>query len=82
MMHGTIMLLLFGPLFAGFANAPDAAADRRARRRLPAAEHVRVLAYLFGGLIAGAAGFLTPGGAACRLVRLRCPAALQPRPGR
>ncbi len=44
-MHGTIMLLLFAtPLFAGFANALDAAADRLAGRRLPAAEHVRVLA--------------------------------------
>ena len=44
-MHGTIMLLLFAtPLFAGFANAMHAAADRRPRRRLPAPEHVRLLA--------------------------------------
>ena len=46
-MHGTIMLLLFAtPLFAGFANVHHAAADRRARRRVPAAQHARVLVVL------------------------------------
>ena len=41
-MHGTIMLLLFAtPLFAGFANVDHAAADRRAGRGVPAAEHVQ-----------------------------------------
>ena len=40
-MHGTIMLLMFAtPLFIGFANVDHAAADRRAGRGLPAAEHV------------------------------------------
>ena len=44
-MHGTIMLLLFAtPLFFGFGNVADAAADRLARRRVPAAEHVQLLA--------------------------------------
>ncbi len=44
-MHGTIMLLMFAtPLFAGFANAHHAPADRRTRRRVPATERLRVLA--------------------------------------
>ena len=44
-MHGSIMLLLFAtPLFVGFANVHHAAADRLARRRVPAAEHVQLLA--------------------------------------
>ena len=44
-MHGTIMLLLFAtPLFFGFGNVAHAAADRLARRRVPAAEHVQLLA--------------------------------------
>ena len=39
-MHGTIMLLLFAtPLFFGFGNVDHAAADRRAGRGVPAAEH-------------------------------------------
>ena len=46
-MHGTIMLLMFAtPLFAGFANVRDAAADRRARRRIPAVERPGLLAVL------------------------------------
>ena len=44
-MHGTIMLLLFAtPLFFGFGNVDHAAADRLARRRVPAAQHVQLLA--------------------------------------
>ncbi len=44
-MHGTIMLLLFAtPLFFGFGNVDHAAADRVAGRRVPAAEHVQLLA--------------------------------------
>ena len=43
-MHGTIMLLLFAtPAVRGLRQRDHAAADRRARRRVPAAEHARVL---------------------------------------
>ena len=43
-MHGTIMLLLFAtPLFFGFAQRDHAAADRLARRGVPAAQHVQLL---------------------------------------
>ena len=44
-MHGTIMLLLFAtPLFVGFANAIMPLQIGVARRRVPAAEHVQLLA--------------------------------------
>ena len=44
-MHGTLMLLMFAtPLFFAFGEPDHAAADRRARRRLPAAERLLVLA--------------------------------------
>ena len=44
-MHGTIMLLIFAtPLFFAFAQPDHAAADRRARRRVPAAERLLLLA--------------------------------------
>ena len=81
-MHGTIMLLMFAtPLFAGFANVHHAAADRRARRRVPAPERVRVLALPASARLIAVAGFLTPQGAAVvRLVRL--PAARERRRSR
>ena len=44
-MHGTIMLLMFAtPLFFAFAQPDHAAADRCARRRVPAAERLLLLA--------------------------------------
>ena len=44
-MHGTLMLFMFAtPLAFGFANYLDPAADRRAGRRVPAAERAVVLA--------------------------------------
>ena len=44
-MHGTIMLLLFAtPLFFGFGNAIMPLQIGCARRRVPAAEHVQLLA--------------------------------------
>ena len=44
-MHGTIMLLLFAtPLFFGFANVIMPLQIGVARRRVPAAEHVQLLA--------------------------------------
>ena len=64
-MHGTIMLLLFAtPLFVGFGQRDHAAADRRARRRVPAPEHARLLAVPVRRHRSCCVGFLTPGGAA------------------
>ncbi len=43
-MHGTTMVFLVGmPLAAGFGNYLVPAHDRRTRRRVPAAQHVRLL---------------------------------------
>ena len=64
-MHGTIMLLLFAtPLFIGFAQRDHAAADRLARRRVPAAEHVQLLAVPVRRPHRASAASSTPGGAA------------------
>ena len=64
-MHGTIMLLLFAtPLFVGVRQRDHAAADRLARRRVPAAEHARATGSSCSAASIVIAGFLTPGGAA------------------
>ena len=64
-MHGTVMLLFFAtPLFFAFAQPDHAAADRRARRRVPAAERALVLAVPLRQHDRAWPGFLTPGGAA------------------
>ena len=78
-MHGTIMLLLFAtPLFVGFANSHHAAADRRARRRVPAAQHVRLLAVPVRRPDRGRR-LPDPGrGRGLRLVRLRAAVQLDP----
>ena len=64
-MHGTAMLLFYAtPIVFGFANLVAAAADRRARRGVPAAERAVVLAVRLRCADRAWRGFITPGGAA------------------
>ena len=64
-MHGTIMLLFYAtPIVFGFANLRAAAADRRPRCRVSAAERVVVIGSFCSAALIAMSGFLTPGGAA------------------